>query len=844
MNSLRAVSRTDLPQELEELHELALDLRWTWNRAGDELWRSLSAEAWARFHNPWLVLQEVPRATLERLAGDREFVATLRRLVDERTRYLDNPGWCARAYPGSSVGTIAYYSMEFGLSDALPLYAGGLGVLAGDYLKTASDLGVPVVAVGLLYYEGYFRQVLDAEGHQQESYPYSDPGSLPIQPARTAQGAWLRVPLALPGRTLWVRVWSAVVGRVMLYLLDTNDPWNSAPDRGITSTLYGGGVEQRFLQEFVLGIAGWRALEALEVPVTVCHLNEGHAAFVVVERARRFMADSGVSFWDAWWATRAGNLFTTHTPIAAGFDVFPPDLVAQHFSQLPGLTGSGGLSSRELLALGRRDAHDEQEPFSMAYLAMRGCGGANGVSRLHGMVSRRIFQPLYPRWPEHEIPIGYVTNGVHTPSWDSVPADALWSEACGKERWRGDVPPVMEAIERIADETLWRFRNSKCEELIRYARERLARQLAHQGATPDAVIRARRVLDPKALTIGFARRMTEYKRPALLLRDRNRLVRLLLDPAHPVQIVVAGKAHPEDAPGKEIVRMWTEFAADPAVREHAIFLEDYDMALAQELVQGVDLWLNTPRRPWEACGTSGMKVLVNGGLNLSALDGWWDEGYAPDVGWALGGPGNCTDAARDAQEAVQLYTLLEEDVVPKFYARDGAGLPRAWIARMRTSMARLAPEFSGNRMIRQYLDRFYLPAMEAVRRRCADGAGLSKELRKWWNGLAEHWSEMKFGPLDVRQEGDGWRFDIAVSLGALEPGWINVELYAPPLDSAGPAECVVMERQERLPGEGNSYHYRAHLPASRSASDYTPRIVPFHRDVRIPAEAGLILWQR
>ncbi len=841
---MHAVPRVDLPDELDGLHELALDLRWTWNHAGDALWRALSADAWERFRNPWLVLQEVPRVTLERLAGDRGFLETLRRLMEERRRYLRDPGWCARSGRAASLGTVAYFSMEFGLSDALPLYAGGLGVLAGDYLKTASDLGVPLVAAGLLYVEGYFRQVLDVQGQQQESYPYSDPASLPIEPARTAQGAWLRIPLPLPGRTLWVRVWRASVGRVTLYLLDTNDPWNSAPDRGITSTLYGGGTDQRFLQEFVLGVAGWRALEALGVPVTVCHLNEGHAAFVTIERARRFMADAGVSFWDAWWATRAGNVFTTHTPIPAGFDRFPPDLVARHLSQLPGLVDPGGIPSRDLLALGREHADDAHEPFSMAHLAMRGCASANGVSRLHGAVSRRIFQALYPRWPEPEIPVRHVTNGVHMPSWDSAGADALWSEACGKERWRGDVPTAVEMMERISDSRLWEFRTEKCLELVRYARDRLARQVAQQGASPEAIARARNVLDPAALTLGFARRMTEYKRPTLLLRDRARLIRLLSDPARPVQIIVAGKAHPADAIGKQSVRAWTEFAADPAVEGRAIFLEDYDMTLAQELVQGVDVWLNTPRRPWEACGTSGMKVLVNGGLNLSALDGWWDEAYAPDLGWALNGREGEPDAARDEEEATQLYRLLEEEVVREFYTRDEAGLPRVWLARMRASMARLAPQFSGNRMMREYVDGVYRPAAEAFRRRAADGAQLAKTLRTWWSALGARWPEIAFGPLEVREEAGGREFEATVALGAIDPAWVAVELYAPPGANGAPAERVPMALSARASQGGGRCRYRARVVGVRPPSDYTPRVIPYHPEARVPGEAGFILWQR
>jgi starch phosphorylase len=826
-----------LPEGLEPLADLALDLRWTWSHAGDTLWQALHPEAWERTRNPWLILQDVSTSQLERLAGDARFMTTLRELATERQRYLGEPGWFGRTHPDAQLGTIAYFSMEFGLSESLPLYAGGLGILAGDYLKAASDLGVPLVGLGPLYQEGYFRQMLDAAGEQLETYPYNDPASLPIQPVLNEEGAWLHIPLELPGRTLLVRVWRANVGRIKLYLLDTNDPLNSPADRGITGKLYGGGTEMRLLQEMVLGIGGWRTLEALGIPVDVCHLNEGHAAFAVIERARRWMQQTDRSFQEALWATRAGNVFTTHTPVRSGFDVFPPELIQRYFPDPPDLAAC-------LLAMGRRDPGDPREPVNMAYLAMRGCSNANGVSRLHGAVSRGIFQTLYPRWPQAEVPIGSITNGVHVPSWDSAWADTLWTEACGKERWRRDVESLGPAIARLTDEALWTFRVEQARDLIRYTRRRLARQLGQRGAEAAEIERAAHVLDPNVLTIGFARRFTEYKRPTLLLHDPGRLSRLLTDMARPVQLIVAGKAHPADAAGKRIVRAWVEFVTRPAVRRHAVFLEDYDMVLAQELAEGVDVWINTPRRPWEACGTSGMKILVNGGLNLSVLDGWWAEAYAPEVGWALGEGQEHPDAQQDAAEAAQLYSMLEHQVIPEFYDRDAQGIPRAWLARVRASMSRLAPQFSSTRMLREYVEAVYLPAAPAHRRRVAEGGRLAAELCAWRGKLETSWAQVRFGMLEVRRDGDRCHFTVQVYLGEIEPEWIRVELYAEPTGGEGQAYRAVMERFVQIPGVANGFGYWASVPASRPAEDFTPRVIPFHPEARIPIEANPILWQR
>ena len=534
----------------DALGELALDLRWTWSHEGDVFWQRVDPGAWHSTQNPWTILQDISAERLQALSVDPSFAAELERLTRARRDYVETPGWFASAHGAAALSGVAYFSMEFGLGEALPLYAGGLGILAGDFLKTASDLGLPMIGIGLLYQEGYFRQIIGASGEQQEAYPFNDPGSLPIRPAKGTDGAWLHIRLDLPGRTLQLRVWQAVVGRIKLYLLDANDPLNSPADRGITAKLYDAGTEIRLLQEIILGVGGWRVVEAVAPQVEICHMNEGHAAFAVLERARSYMQRSGLSFWEALWAMRPGNLFTTHTPVAAGFDRFPPDLLTKYALYLESFLAKAGVELGELLALGRTSP-DDGEPFNMAYLAVRGSLATFGVSRLHGGVSRRIFQPLFPRWPEEEVPVGYVTNGVHVPSWDSPSADDLWTAACGKERWRGMPDALPALVSSLSDEELWSMAGEDRQVLIQKVRGRLTRQLASRGHPPEIVAEAANVLDPNALTLGFARRFTGYKRPNLLLEDPQRLARLLNDPARPVQLVLAGKAHPADSEGKK-----------------------------------------------------------------------------------------------------------------------------------------------------------------------------------------------------------------------------------------------------------------------------------------------------
>jgi starch phosphorylase len=626
------------------------------------------------------------------------------------------------------------------------------------------------------------------------------------------------------------------------YSGDSNDAANYPAHRGITSELYGGGPELRLKQEMLLGIGGWRLLRALGIQPEVCHLNEGHAAFAVPERARSFMQETAQPFEVALAATRLGNLFTTHTAVAAGFDRFTPALIEQYLGRYA--EEKLGIPLHDLLALGRQNASDSSESFNMAYLAIRGSGAVNGVSRLHGQVSRELFAALFPHWPIEEVPIGHVTNGVHMPTWDSAPADDLWTEACGKDRWLGTTETLEPAIRRVSDARLWQFRLDASESLVEYARERLSRQLAGSGSSPGSVDRAKHLFDPNVLTLGFARRFATYKRPNLLLHDPERLLRLLTNPQRPVQLILAGKAHPADQAGQDLIREWTHFILRPEARPHVIFLSDYDMNLTEHLVQGVDVWLNTPRRPWEACGTSGMKVLVNGGINFSELDGWWAEAYEPDLGWALGdGQEHGYDPGLDAVEAEKLYELLEREVVPAFYTRDADGIPTAWVSRMRESMARLTPRFSANRTVREYTEKHYVAAAAAYHLRVANSGAAGRQIEDWQRSLEEKWATLHIGVAKIETRGEQHWFEVGVCLNGLDPKTVRVELYADGVTGEAPI-CQEMQDVDQLPASPGCHVYTATVAAERAAADYTVRLIPYHDGVAIPLEEARILWQR
>jgi starch phosphorylase len=835
-------SRSTEIDGFDSLAELALNLRSSWNHATDEVWRKLDPELWETTHNAWVVLQTVSRDKVEGVLSDPEFRKSVDRMVQTRRQAAVAPAWFQQNHSQSSLTRVAYFSMEFMLSEALPIYSGGLGNVAGDQLKAAGDLGVPVVGVGLLYQQGYFRQVIDKDGAQQALFPYNDPGQLPITPLRQANGEWLRLEISLPGYSVWLRAWQVQVGRLKLYLLDSNDAANFPAHRGITSELYGGGPELRLKQEILLGIGGWRLLCALGIKPEVCHLNEGHAAFAVLERAFSFMHETAQPFEVALAATRAGNLFTTHTAVAAGFDRFAPALIKQYLGRYA--EQKLGISLYDLLALGRQNCDDPSESFNMAYLAIRGSGAVNGVSRLHGQVSRHLFEPLFPQWPANEVPVGHVTNGVHMPSWDSAPADDLWTKACGKDRWLGTSKTLEQDIRSVSDAVLWQFRIAASKTLVEYARKHLSSQLAVSGASPEEVDGAKHIFDPHALTLGFARRFATYKRPNLLLHDPGRLLRLLSNPQCPVQLIFAGKAHPADQAGQALIQEWTHFIRRPEARPHVIFLIDHDMHLTEHLVQGVDVWLNTPRRPWEASGTSGMKVLVNGGINLSELDGWWAEAYTPEVGWALGdGQEHGDDPAWDAVEADALYNLLEREVIPEFYARDNNGIPSTWVKRMRESMAQLTPRFSANRTVREYTEQHYLPAATAYNERAANKGKIGTQMVEWQQRLDQKWGLLNFAEVKAETVGEQHHFEAQVILADLDPKVVRVELYADGINDSAPTRQE-MKCVRQLSDASHSHIYLATVPATRPAADYTARIIPHREGVATPLECPRILWQR
>ncbi|HUA17567.1 MAG TPA: alpha-glucan family phosphorylase [Bryobacteraceae bacterium] len=824
------------------LHDLSLDLRWSWNHAADELWHRLDPELWGLTHNAWVILQTVSQERLDACLADGAFRQKLEQTLQYYEHSNTRPHWFETTYPDAPIKSVAYFSMEFMLSDALPIYSGGLGNVAGDQLKSASDLGVPVYGVGLLYQQGYFRQHIDADGHQEALYPYNDPTQLPISPLRQPNGEWLRVSVAVTAEVrLWLRTWEVRVGKARLFLLDSNDPANLPDFRGFTAELYGGGSETRLQQERILGIAGWRLLRALGLQPDVCHLNEGHAAFAVLERARDFMDETQQPFDVALAATRPGNLFTTHTPVEAGFDRFSPALMERRCRRYA--EERLHIPFSQLMALGRLNPDDNSEPFNMAYLAIRGSGAVNGVSRLHGEVSRRLFQPLFPRWPREELPIGYVTNGVHVPSWDSEAADHVWTTAFGQDRWRGDLDEISTGLDSVPAADLWKMRADSRRQLIGYVRKYLSRQLAGDGADAKDIDVASHVFDPDTFTIGFARRFATYKRPNLLLYDPDRLLRILTNSERPVQLVLAGKAHPADQQGQEMIRQWIQFIRHTAARQHAVFLADYDMQMTENLVRGVDLWLNTPRRPWEASGTSGMKVLVNGGLNLSELDGWWAEAYAPEVGWAIGdGQEHDSDPAWDRQEAEQVYSLLENDVIPMFYNRDASGIPVAWVTHVRESMSRLTPQFSANRVVREYVGHHYLARAKEYGERTKSAPAAIEDLVRWRKAIDEHWPRLHFGSLDVSSDGGQHLFKAQVFLDELDSAAVRVELYAE--NGGGRPEVIEMRRGDPLVGASNAHSYCASMAASRPAGDYTPRIVPYHPLASVPLECARILWYK
>ncbi len=834
-----------LPERLAGLRDIAYNLLWSWDDDLRQVFARLDRELWDRTHqNPVLLLGSMKQERLEALARDDSFLSYFDRALERLHAYLREPtSWDRRFTDRPLVG---YFSAEYGIAECLPIYSGGLGVLSGHHLKSASDLGVPLVGVGLLYQQGYFRQYLSSDGWQQESYPQNDFYNMPVQLAESDGGAPVRVEVDLAGRRAAVQVWRAQVGRLPLYLLDTNVPENPPDLQDVTDQLYGGDQENRIRQEVVLGIGGLRALRALGLDPAVFHMNEGHSSFLGLERIRVLVREQGLAFEQALEAVRAGAVFTTHTPVPAGFDVFPPELVERYFAAY---CREIGAPLERLLALGRADG--ARSGFNMAALALRTASSANAVSQLHGEVSRRILSSCFPGVPEHEVPVGYVTNGAHTRSCVSREMAGLLDRYLGPDWFRRpDQAAAWASVEAIPDEELWATHERRRERLVAFARRRLARQLENRGATAAEVARARGVLDTRALTLGFARRFATYKRANLILHDLARLKRILLAAERPVQVIFSGKAHPADREGKEVMREIVAFCQSDEVRRHAVFVEDYDLVVARYLIQGVDVWLNTPRRGMEASGTSGMKVLPNGGLNLSILDGWWVEGYQPGVGWAIGKGEEYQDLAyQDVVEAGALYDLLEKDVVPLYYDRGPDGLPRAWIQRMKRSMKELTPRFGTIRMLWEYAERYYDPVSRSAARVSADGFAAARRLASFREELRTAWPAVRVEAVETSSEktrhvGDALSVTATVRLGSVDPRHVAVEAFHGPLTAS---REIHLGRATRLsptgaPSEGVHRFAGSVRCESSGMHGFTLRIRPDYVDAPELTGSGPIAW--
>jgi len=838
-----------IPDRLQPLFRIALNLWWSWDPEAIDLFRHLDRILWERcYANPIRMLGLVSQERLAELSADEGYLATLDRVGARLTTYLERPTWFAQTYGGASRLVVAYFCAEFGIVEGLRLYSGGLGILAGDHLKSASDLGVPLVAVGLLYRRGYFRQYLNADGWQQEQYPDADFDALPLTLERRPDGSPVTVQVEFPGRTVQIQVWRVQVGRVPLYLMDTDVEGNRPEDRTVTSTLYGGDKEMRIRQEIVLGVGGLRALGALGIRPTVCHMNEGHAAFLAPERIRQVMEQFGVRFAEAKALVASSNVFTTHTPVPAGIDVFAPDLVDRYFSSC---CAQLGLSRDQFMALGRQNPADPNEPLSMAVLAIRLSGATNGVSALHARVSQRMWAGLWPDVPVDDVPIASITNGVHVRGWLSQDMAGLFDAYLGP-RWVSHPADqsVWERVEQIPDAELWRTHERRRERLVGFARRRLRMQMEHRGAPPAEREQAEEVWDPKALTIGFARRFATYKRATLLFKDPARLSRILSDRDRPVQIIFAGKAHPADNEGKDFIRQVVHFARQPEFRQRIVFLEDYDIKLGRYLYQGVDVWLNTPRRPLEASGTSGMKATANGAINISIRDGWWDEAYDGNNGWAIGRGEEYQDTVyQDEVESQALYQILESEVVPMFYARGRDGLPREWIRRMKHAMRTVCPVFSATRMVREYTERLYLPsgkrweALEADRlARARAVAAWQERVRAAWKGVAVR--GVRADTVTPLPASETRPVQADVVLGELRPEDVSVTLYAGPLTGRGDIASPSLSEMKAAGTSRDGAYVFEGLLSSQTAGrhGFRIRILPAHEDLATPLGLNCITW--
>ncbi len=834
-----------LPTALERLDELASNLLWTWEPDARALFRELDRDLWDQVdHNPVVLLRDIDQDRLESKARDPEFVAHLERVLARFDAYLADPGWFGRSRPQRSDDVIAYFCAEYGWHEGISIYSGGLGVLSGDHTKAASDLGVPLVGVGLWYPEGYFHQRVAADGQQEAVYVRKSPYDLPLEAVTDEAGEPVRVKVSVFGRDVAVAAWRARVGRVPVVLLDVDLPDNHPDDRALLARLYGGDQRTRIAQEIVLGVAGVRMLRAMGIAPTAWHMNEGHSAFMALERCRELVAE-GMAFDQAREAVSASTVFTVHTPVAAGNDAFPFDLVTQAFG---GYWGLLGLRQHDFLELGRAD-HGWGPVFSMPALALRFTTGRNGVAKLHGETSRHIWSDLWPEVPEDEVPIGHVTNGVHAATWQAPQVGALLDEVLPAD-WRDriDDAAMWAEVVDLDPAALWRVRQRLKAQSVRFVRRRVRQQLDRQEASPTDMAGSGELLDAHALTIGFARRFASYKRATLIFHDLERLERLLSQPDRPVQLVFAGKAHPADQAGQALIQTIHQLSHEPRFRGRILFVEDYDMALGRALTRGVDVWLNNPRRPLEASGTSGQKAAMNGILNLSVLDGWWPEGFDGGNGWAIGGERSYGDEARaDAADADELYDLLEREVVPLYYARDERGVPTAWMARSAQAIATITPRFNAQRMVKDYVNTYYLPASERAEAFAADDHALAADLAAWRKKVAEHWPTVYFQgrPAEdgVRQVGDEVELEAVLNpRGLVDVDLIVEAVYGLEADGLRRRlQRVPMERVDTYPDGGERYVARF-APTISGRLVYGVRAYPTHPGLANPFDAHAVRW--
>jgi starch phosphorylase len=840
-----------LPSRLEPLRKLAYNLHFDWNVESKDLFRRLDPDLWeSTHHNPVLMLGTISQSRLLEVVEDEGFLAQVDRAARQLEDYLQEYTWYKKQRNQHQKECYAYFSAEFGLVDCLPIYSGGLGVLAGDHLKSASDLGLPLVGVGLLYQQGYFAQYLNADGWQQERYLINDFYNMPLHLERNPDGTELRIAVDYPGRKVYARVWRVQVGTVPLYMLDTNIEPNKAYDHDITDQLYGGDIDMRIHQEIMLGIGGVQMLKALGYKVTAYHMNEGHAAFSALERIRILIQEKGLNYREAKQVVSSSNIFTTHTPVPAGIDLFAPDKMLHYLGYYADIFG---LPKEQFLGLGRENTGDLSAPFSMAVLALKMATFSNGVAQLHGVVSRQMFQGLWQKVPVEEVPIAAITNGVHARSCVSKSTQELYDRYLGPN-WSSAPPDsqLWERMDAIPDEELWR-NHERCRlDMVLYVREHLVKHLRDRGASASDIVQAQEVLDPNVFTIGFARRFATYKRATLWMRDLERIKKILLANKHrKVQFVIAGKAHPKDIPGKELIRDINRFIREHHLEKQVVFVPNYDIHIARLMVAGCDIWLNTPRRPREASGTSGMKAAMNGLPNLSVLDGWWDEADYVRTGWAIGHGENYDDPNyQDEIEANALYELLEKEVIPLFYDhRDGDGLPRPWVAKMKDAIRLNCPFFNTARMVREYAMRAYFPASDRYHTLTVDNYSPAKELAAWRSKLGEHWFNIKIKDVDVSAASDievnqTVAVKAKVDLATLKNDDVQVELYQGSIDANGDivnAVPVIMDYQGQDPE--NSSLYTANITYTTSGlQGLSLRVLPRNQYLSSPYEPRLIAW--